>query len=49
MEIDDLLKLMVEKGASDLHITVPGPPVLRMEGELVMQEHLPSFNLGNIC
>jgi len=41
MEIDGLLKLMVDKGASDLHITVPNPPVLRIEGELVEQEDLP--------
>ncbi len=39
--IDELLKLMVEKGASDLHITVPSPPVLRIHGELVAQDHLP--------
>jgi len=42
MEINDLLKLMVDKGASDLHITVPSPPVLRIEGELITQEGLPS-------
>jgi len=41
MEIDGLLKLMVDKGASDLHITVPSPPVLRIEGELIAQEDLP--------
>ena len=29
MDIDELLKLMVEKGASDLHLTIPSPPVLR--------------------
>jgi twitching motility protein PilT len=41
MEIDGLLKLMVDKGASDLHITVPSPPVLRIKGELIAQEDLP--------
>ena len=35
VEIDGLLKLMVDKGASDLHITVPSRPVLRIEGELM--------------
>jgi twitching motility protein PilT len=32
---------MVDKGASDLHITVPSPPVLRIAGELVSQDDLP--------
>jgi twitching motility protein PilT len=38
MEITELLKLMVNKGASDLHLTVPSPPVLRIDGLLVPQE-----------
>ena len=41
MEIDELLKLMTDKGASDLHLTVPSPPVLRINGVLVVQEDLP--------
>jgi len=41
MEIDELLKLMVDKGASDLHLRVPSPPVLRIDGEIVPQEDLP--------
>jgi len=40
MQIDELLKLMVNKGASDLHLKVPSPPVLRIDGELVPQEDL---------
>ena len=40
MEINELLKLMVNKGASDLHLTVPSPPVLRIDGTLVPQEDL---------
>lgn len=31
----DLLKLMLEKGASDLHITTGSPPRLRIDGKLV--------------
>ncbi|MGQ9570014.1 MAG: type IV pilus twitching motility protein PilT [Thermodesulfovibrionales bacterium] len=31
----DLLKLMVERGASDLHITTGSPPRLRIDGKLV--------------
>lgn len=41
MHINELLQLMVDKGASDLHLTVPSPPVLRIEGELIPQENLP--------
>lgn len=41
MDIDRLLKLMLDKGASDLHLKVPGPPVFRIDGELVWQENEP--------
>lgn len=41
MEMMELLKLMVNKGASDLHLTVPSRPVFRIDGELVPQEDLP--------
>jgi len=43
MHINELLTLMVNKGASDLHLTVPSPPVLRINGELVPQEDLPAI------
>ncbi len=43
MEIDELLKLMVDKRASDLHLKVPSPPVLRIDGALVPQEDMPSL------
>lgn len=39
--IDRLLERMVESGASDLHISVPSPPILRIEGRLVAQKDLP--------
>ena len=35
MNLHQLLKAMVEKGASDLHITTGSPPQLRVDGELV--------------
>jgi len=41
MQIDELLGLMVENGASDLHLRVPSPPVLRIDGVLIPQEDLP--------
>ncbi len=33
--VDDLLRQVVEKGASDLHICVGIPPVVRVDGELL--------------
>jgi twitching motility protein PilT len=33
--IDDFLRLVVEKGGSDLHISVGIPPVLRVDGQLL--------------
>jgi twitching motility protein PilT len=41
MDIGELLKRMVERRASDLHLRVPSPPVLRIDGRLVVQEDLP--------
>lgn len=38
MHIDDLLKLMVQKKASDLHLKVGMPPILRIDGKLVPLE-----------
>ena len=37
--IDDLLRLMLERGGSDLHITVGSPPGIRQRGELVPVEN----------
>ena len=39
--IYDLLKIMIEKGASDLHITTASPPRLRVDGKLVPLDHPP--------
>ena len=36
--LDSLLKRMVEKGASDLHLRVTEPPILRHHGEMARQE-----------
>ena len=48
MEVKELLKLMVNKGASDLHLTVPSPPVLRIDGELVPQDDLPPLDARDV-
>jgi twitching motility protein PilT len=36
--LDSLLKMMVEKGASDLHLRVTEPPILRHHGEMARQD-----------
>jgi len=48
MQVDELLKLMVGKGASDLHLTVPSPPVLRIDGALMPQEDLSPLAVKDI-
>ncbi len=35
----DLLKIMIEKGASDLHITTGSPPRVRVDGRLIPLDH----------
>lgn len=37
--IDDLLRLMIDRGGSDLHVSVGSPPGLRLRGELVQVEN----------
>jgi len=39
----ELLKVMIEKNASDLHVTTGSPPRLRIDGKLVNIDH-PSLN-----
>jgi twitching motility protein PilT len=39
---------MVAKGASDLHIKVPSPPVLRIQGELIVQDDLPTVTPDDV-
>lgn len=40
VHVDDLLRLMLERGGSDLHITVGSPPGIRQRGELVPVENM---------
>lgn len=44
MHIDDLLRVATEKGASDLHLSAPDPPVLRIDGELGPIDNLPDLD-----
>lgn len=39
--LDALLRLAVERGASDIHLKVPSPPLLRVNGRLVRLGDLP--------
>ena len=48
MDIIELLKLMVEKRASDLHARVPSVPVLRVDGELVPLNHMPQITMEDV-
>ena len=48
MEIGKLLHLMVDKGASDLHLKVSSRPVLRIDGLLITQEDFPPLAVEDI-
>jgi len=48
MEVNELLKIMVDKKASDMHLRVPSPPVLRIDGVLIPQEDLSSLDSKDI-
>lgn len=39
LSMDELLKTMMEKKASDLHLTVGAPPMLRIDGEVFPTQH----------
>ena len=41
MRIQDLMQLTIDKNASDLHLVVDYPAMLRIDGELVPAEHTP--------
>ena len=48
MELNELLKMVLDKGASDLHLRVPGPPALRIDGVLTPQQDLPPLTPKDI-
>lgn len=41
VHIDELLRLMIERGGSDLHIAVGSPPGIRQRGDLLPIENMP--------
>jgi twitching motility protein PilT len=48
MDIDQLLKYAVEKGASDLHIQAAAPPAIRISGVIHSIENEPPLEIQNI-
>jgi twitching motility protein PilT len=38
MKIEELLKVLVEKGGSDLHLKFNRPPLMRIKGELILSD-----------
>jgi twitching motility protein PilT len=43
-----ILELVVSQGATDLHVKVPSPPVLRIDNVLVPQQEWPKFTAQDI-
>ena len=41
MDLKELLKLSIQQKASDLHLTENSPPVLRIDGKLVLTNEKP--------
>ena len=47
-KIDELFRIMVEEGASDLHLSSGAPPLLRLHGDMVAIEGQPSLDNARI-
>jgi len=41
VSIDELAKIVVEKNASDLHITAGSPPAIRVDGKIIPLKQYP--------
>ncbi len=48
MNVRELLRITAEKEASDLHLRVPAPPMLRVDGSLVAADGLPRLAPGDV-
>ncbi len=44
MKIDEYLKMLVDKGGSDLHLKVGRPPLMRIKGDLLPTEGMPEIS-----
>jgi len=42
--VPELLEVVLERGASDLHLTVGAPPTIRMNGDLIRLEEYPKMD-----
>ncbi|MCB0357354.1 MAG: PilT/PilU family type 4a pilus ATPase, partial [Bdellovibrionales bacterium] len=47
-KIDELFRIMVEKGASDLHLSAGAPPLLRLHGDMVAIDGQPTYDNAQI-
>jgi twitching motility protein PilT len=48
MQVNEILQLVVNRGGSDLHLTVPSKPVVRVDGLLITQDDLPPLTAKDI-
>jgi twitching motility protein PilT len=39
MKIEELLRILIQKGGSDLHLKVNRPPMMRIKGELFASDY----------
>jgi twitching motility protein PilT len=46
-DLQRTLQIVVEKGGSDLHLKVPAPPLMRIQGSLVQMEDMDPFTPGD--
>lgn len=42
--LDDLFKIMVEEGASDMHLSAGSPPLLRLHGDMIPIQNQPEMD-----
>jgi len=48
VNVDEILRKMVEKEASDVHLRVPSPPVFRIDGSLVTQTDFSKLGIAEM-
>ncbi|HDZ83822.1 MAG TPA: type IV pili twitching motility protein PilT, partial [Nitrospirae bacterium] len=44
MKIEEYLRMLVDKGGSDLHLKVGRPPLMRLKGDLMPTEGIPEIS-----
>lgn len=48
MKIEEYLKILVDKGGSDLHLKTGRPPLIRLKGDLIPMEEMPVLSAAEI-